>query len=599
VGAILLMCLVIERQVTQTHAGRIEFLGDVVVQWAIKAVEILLSEPLGQVIFVLLSSAIAFFTRDTWYVTIIHFPPEVTQLTCAAQDLIDGPIRTLFEFLNDPEWKDLLFLIEVYLSRIRIKLTQIIYETYPFLQAGCEGASVSVVPIHTYLTIPFFAMTWLAALLLVLQVFPEAQRVTDKAGFWIIAFAATFSSFLVVQLLGDLYISFFYLLVEGTIFERVYTNTGYWASCAQILQMVVCLAMYHHKVNDEKARKELIGKGTSRGSLSKGQSILDRIASPLWLFVGLGITLLVLGFYSSVPVDNVSVIKITPNGPPAWLHNTSNSLDVLAAESFALMFSKSLVKVAAIVKGVAWLCNKVSFDIPGIDINFNLNEVAGGIKFVEKKMEEGMVIAAKEISKGLEVVLNEFNVSISPLTEALDALPSLENLNTLSILPIPSLDLPSLKSTSWVSICVVSVAVLFIIVEIAAVFLGTEFQALSDALKAMLVSAFGAAVVFIVSLYYQMYLWNLSVVIDWNPNVYIYVLSIVMFSVGIIFGFIGSDEEEQERLELQPGLGVSGGRGGALYGKVSTDESVEKGDSGETKPLKPADYPLALSYNRR
>jgi hypothetical protein len=595
VGAILLMCLVIERQVTQTHAGRIEFLGDVVVQWAIKAVEILLSEPLGQVIFVLLASAIAFFTRDTWYTTTVRFPQQITQYACAAQELIDGPVRTLLEFLSNPRWNDLLFIIEVYLSRIRIKLTQVIFSTYPYLQAGCEGASVAVVPIQTYFTIPFFATTWLAALLLVLQVFPEAERITNHAGFWITTFAASFASFLVIQLLGDSYVNFWYLVVQDTSFHRSYSDTGYWASCAQILQMVVCIAMYHHKVNDEKARNELSGKGGSRGSLNKAQSILDKFASPLWLFVGLGIALLVLGFYSPTPIDSIDVVKITPDGPPAWLHNTSTSLDKLAQESFALMFSKSLVKFTAVLKAAQWLCDEVNFDIPLLG-EFKLDAVSGGIAFVAEKMEEAMKFAAKGAEKALQLGLSKVNVSIDPLLDALDSLPTLQDLSSLDILPIPSVELPSLKSISWVSVCVVSVAVLFIVVEVAALFLGTEFRALSDALKAMLVSAFATAVVFIVNLYYQLFLWNLSIVITWNNSIWIFAVSIVMFSVSILFGFIGSDEEEQERLELQPGSGVTGGRGGALYGRIST---VETDESGERKKLTSVDYPLTVRSGRR
>ena len=324
VGCILAMSLVIERQVTQNHANRVEFLGGVIVQWALKAFEIVLSEPVGQVAFVLLGSSIAYFTRDTWYTTTVHFPVEVSQFGCAVQELIDGPVRTFFEFVNNPEYDDLLVLISIYLSRIRIKVTQAIYIVYPYLQAGCEGATVSVVPIHTYWTIPFFAMTWFAALLLVLQVFPEAQRIVDKAGFWITAFTAAFTSFLVVQLLGDAYVNFWYLILEDTVFQRSYTDSGYWASCAQILQMIVCLAMYYHKVEDEKARRALSGKRGTDLSLTSLQNVLDKFASPLWLFIGLGIALLVLGFYSPLPVDNISVVRITQDGPPAWLHNTTN-----------------------------------------------------------------------------------------------------------------------------------------------------------------------------------------------------------------------------------------------------------------------------------
>jgi hypothetical protein len=594
VGAILLMCLVIERQVTQTHAGRIEFLGDVVVQWAIKAVEILLSEPLGQVIFVLLSSAIAFFTRDTWYTTTVRFPQPVTQFTCATQEFIDGPVRNLFEFLTDPRWVELLTFINIYTSRLRIKITQVIYQVYPYLQAGCEGASVAVVPIHTYWTVPFFAMTWFAALLLVLQVFPEARRIVDRSGFWILAFTATFTSFLVVQLLGDSYVNFWYLIVQDTTFERSYTSTGYFASCAQILQMVVCIAMFHHKVNDEKARKELSGKGGSRGSLTKVENLLDKFASPLWLFVGLGVALLVLGFYSPIPVDDISVVRITPSGPPAWLHNTTTGLDRLAQMNLLTMFSRSLIKYEAILDAVKWGASHATFSIGSLDFDFS--DIAGGIDKVKDVIDDGMTFVAKNAEKGLELALSKFNVSLAPISDALEKIPQLQNLTDLAILPIPNLELPSLKTTSWIPICVVVVAVLFLLVEVAAVLLGTEAQALSDALKAMLVGAFGAVVVFIAGLYYQMFLWNLQIIITFNSSIWIYVLSIVMFSVGLVFGFIGSDEEEQERLELQPGLGVSGGNGGALYGRVSTAEMDEPG---ETKKLTPVDYPLTVRYGRR
>jgi hypothetical protein len=358
--------------------------------------------------------------------------------------------------------------------------------------------------------------------------------------------------------------------------------------------MVVCIAMFHHKVNDEKARKELSGKGGSRGSLTKVENLLDKFASPLWLFVGLGVALLVLGFYSPIPVDDISVVRITPSGPPAWLHNTTTGLDRLAQMNLLTMFSRSLIKYEAILDAVKWGASHATFSIGSLDFDFS--DIAGGIDKVKDVIDEGMTFVAENAEKGLELALSKFNVSLAPISDALEKIPRLQNLTDLAILPIPNLELPSLKTTSWIPICVVVVAVLFLLVEVAAVLLGTEAQALSDALKAMLVGAFGAVVVFIAGLYYQMFLWNLQIIITFNSSIWIYVLSIVMFSVGLVFGFIGSDEEEQERLELQPGLGVSGGNGGALYGRVSTAEMDEPG---ETKKLTPVDYPLTVRYGRR
>ena len=258
------------------------------------------------------------------------------------------------------------------------------------------------------------------------------------------------------------------------------------------------------------------------------------------------------------------------------------------------MMSKSLLKVIAVVKMVQWVAKHVEFTVLGVD--FNLFEISHGIGWVTEKFEEGMGWAAEHFTDQIAEQLKKLNIDISPINAALQAMPGLGDLPDLPFFSIPSVELPSLKSTSWVPICVVAVAVLFILVEIAAVFLGTEFRALSDALKAMLVSAFGAVVVFIVNLYYQMYLWDLSIAIDWNDSIWIYVTSIVMFSIGILFSFIGSDEAEQERLELNTSVGVSGGRGGALYGRVSTSEKPEPS---EMKLLKPADYPLTVKSGRR
>jgi hypothetical protein len=551
IAAVFVACLMIERQVTHAHAKRAEFLGQVVVQWFYKAMDLAFSEPVGQIQFILLTSAIAFFMRDVWFTTTIYFAYPVTRLTCAAQGFMDGPIQQFFLFLDNPKYAGLLVVPAIYLSRVRIKLRRIIFLVYPYLQAGCSGAIAAVTPIYATWTIPFFALTWLVALLIMLQVFPEAQRITTKSTFWILAFVASLSSFFVVQLVGDGTVSFWYLLDNDNEFSRSYSDTGYWALAFQIMQMILCVSMYNHKVDDEKARRET-SKGPSSSTskiATSAWSLLNQITSPLYVFGGAA-ALLVVAIYTDAPVDDMSIVKIDSTGPPQWLRNTTNALDAFGGDdtSLALMFSRSLIKAAAVVGIVNFLFQQVCWDTPTgelcLDDVLPIAALGNLTLFVDE--------AVADVAHALIVALNKSipgNI-LTDVTQTLAALPALNGIENLQIFNVPHIELPSLHIPSWLPYLATAFAILTVVVAILAFVVGHKFTAVLRVLQSILVSLFVSAIVFLVGLYGWITDWGFQLTIVWSEGIWIYALALVCLAVAVVLAFIGQDELAQEKLEL-------------------------------------------------
>ncbi len=618
---IIVLAIVIERQVTDTHIDKEQFVGLVLLQWAAEIVHVLLSDRAGQLIYIVLCGFIAFNSQEIWYSTRTDFPMVVRKYVCPIQDFINGPVQVFYN-VTTGEYKKLFALVNIPMARVRSKVTQAIFSSYPAIQSGCEGVYTEFEPIQTYWVVPFLILPWLFGLFLTLQPFIEARRVINTTSFWAVTFVTCVLSFIVMQFMGDIQASVWYLVLNDTNINRTYSWEGILGTVAQILQMALCVSMYRNKATESDTRKRLrregyVGgggpaqtqseKGVAEGVVSTVQGLADSAADPQYLLMGASIVLLLYSLYNQgTPVDNISITYQTTPGNPPWLRAIVPDGFGSEDANLFLMMSRSIIKVAALINLLEFVADRANlcFDV-GLETICPLKSILSFAGNLTRDLEEAIAPIADGFVDNIAALIG--NGTFQDVLTTLRAVPTtLIKLPSFSLFSVPQIDLLSLRIPVWLPYLSGAVVIGFFLTSLfVLVFSGRLKQELEVA-KTFFMGFVVAGAVTVVSyaatMIYYLDTQGFAVTISWNNNIWQYVASLLLFLVSFFFSIGKKLEPDLERKELAEAAKqmhnakVGAGETTRLMEEEEPDEEEEGGTEGgaddEGEPVRRVHLPV-------
>lgn len=591
------VAVVIERQVTQNHLDREQFFGLVLIQWAGKLVDIMLSEEMGQIIFIALCSILAYLSREVWFETHVDYPSSIQTAACPPQQVIDGVVANYFQITTNSSYSKYFVIPNIPLSRIRIRLRSLIYAVYPYLQAGCEGSDTQVTPISTYWVAPFFVLALATAVLLAVQVIPEGRRVVNTGVFWIMVFTAVVLAFVVLQFTGDVNVSLWYLVLDGVQVNRSYTWPGILGSIVMFVMMFIALSVYRHKSHDAEIRK-LLGRGEGESGspsiLAKTEKALDAVADPQYILLAGSITLLVYSILSGGPVENISILYNQDLGPPTWLQQIPKGTDSLGAAGTTLgsIFRYSLLRFEVIVLILDYIANEgLCIEYQGLKL-CPFSDIIGFFGWLLSALLNAVNPVADFL---VGLILKAVGVvGLQDIQDTLDKMADLVKLQGFDLFEVPSIDLPSLRFPVWLPILGATVIIIFFVTSIAVLCmsgqLAREIKVIKTSMFSLMVSGGLSILVYLFTMVYELQSQGYQVTFTWTSTVWMYALSVTIFLLSFFFA-IGKDMEPQtEARELG---NKSSSVGGAL--RISSERREDE----EGEPLRQLRRPVRELSSRK
>lgn len=295
----------------------------------------------------------------------------------------------------------------------------------------------------------------------------------------------------------------------------------------------------------------------AKAVLSQAKSLVDKMFSPAILFLGVSVTTTVMAAMVAAPIDTISIKPIEEPGLPSWLKiDQVDTVTKLGGQLVSLLGYKFLFVINLIGIGTYVLqqvrddCGSNALCTGGVDA------IKNALDFIFDIIQEGAKAAFETLAPPIEKAIVALMKKIGApeiAVQFLDAFSSLAKLTKLAdfdIIDIKQFQLVHLRFPTWM---IYTVAILFValfILWVASFVFSEKLEVFSHIATGVLLSALGTAVVFLVNLYYQMDTWGYTLKITYNDTTWIYALSLVSFLVSLLFFYVGSDEAEQERLEL-------------------------------------------------
>jgi len=565
IACTVLALVAVDHQVTVTDNGIVEFAGEVLVQWFWELVAIIFSEPIAQVLFLVMCSVLAYGGRSVWYTTVITFPLWLQEATCPVVSFLDGPVQVFYTVTGDPQIASIIAVLAVYISRIRIKIARIMTVAYPGMAAACGGATTSVAPLQIVWLVPFLGFPWFFGLLLTLQVFPEAHRITTKSSFWAMTFVACLLSMLVIQATGDLFVSFFYVILNGSRYDRTYTDTGAWLTMVQLFQLALCCAMFYHRHQDEEIRKQVLHTASSPGALKKAATkvvnLADRVLTPTWMFAAISVALFVFSVLAGPPVDSIQFVQIPNNQVPTWITNNTSPLDQFKGEATNLagMISQR-VKGAIVVANLAVYAFKKIPCFPVGAVDVCIGDYLGDIVSL---LIQGIDLALNSTIGAISdaIIKAIGNGTLADIDRALKGLVALDAFDDFQLVDLPAIELGYLRYPGWLPVLLFILALLIVAVQLLALVFGGRLNTISKIGTLSVVSILLTFITFICNFYFQLYQYGYNLEINWSDDVLPYAIALVAFVCGVVLFFVTEEnearkEKEERRLESTPGTDV-------------------------------------------
>jgi hypothetical protein len=560
IACTVLALVAVDKQVSANTDNWFEYLGEVLVQWLYELVGIVFSEPVAQVLFVAGCAITAYGSLWPWYSTTTTFPSFVRQITCAPAGLINGPIQVLYRTMSNPRWANLVAIIDLFISRNRIKATNLLTTTYGAINGACNGYTLVTTPLLLLWLTPFLALPWFAGLLVCLQVFPEARRIVTMSGFWALTFVLCLVSFTMVQFLADIKVTIFYLFLDDTTVEREYTDEGRWVLMVQLFQMILLLTLFYNRHRDEVTLEELSPASARKpGVLVKSIGtvgrVIDEILAPELLLWGASAFLFVVSLMLGPPIDHVTVVPYTDETLPDWLLNapgdsfTGQAANLAGALSYRLKGILALSNLAQFVLQEAGnLSHNFSTPFPPpydyVEIPFSLASVLGNaLGTVTTWLSQGLDFTATKVFK--EIVNAFGNSTISIVNEAFEGLPDLDQFTpripgtnftqVWSVFSLPQIDAVSINYPPWLLPILLALAAAAIIASFISLVYGGVFKTISRMFFMGAVGLLASAVVFVLNIYLELQSYGYKPQITWSSTgVLPFAFSLVLFVSGFV-----------------------------------------------------------------
>lgn len=535
-----------------------------IIGWVLGLWEVFKSEPILQLLYIILLALTMYGSTQKWYISKIFFANTVRTFTCAPYKVLVGPVKSFYVFTSNEAVADGLAIVTTELSRYRIKLADLIAYTLPHLQTGCFGFFTNVVPWDDLILVAFMALTWFTGLLLILQVFPEARRLVQTSKYWAFCLIVCFMSIIATQAFGDVQGWVFWSILSST-YSRTYSNIGYGMIFTQVGLCIVACMLFFDKTNDESIREQIAnGTKVSGKATDAIKPYLDVLLRPGVLLIIVSVSIFIALTIQGGPIDSIQLDYIGDDNRPDWLVIPKEDRFVSNLEtSLATLFSRTAVRVFYIVKLATWLFTEAFGGQcwAGVCIDQIINALfTNGIEKIFNWLLDGtqyLILLIYDATK------NELNSLLFGLPKIIDdvlsSLPLLDTVVDFNIFQAPTIpdinwpDIPfsSLRYPAYLPWFITIGGVIFILVALFAIKYGGVIQVASRILASFVFSLMIGVVGGAIRVIDTFHDYGYSFSIKWNYRQYYYLAAATILVGGIAIDYLGGPSEEEDRKEAE------------------------------------------------